>query len=418
MGLILRLVSEHNSNGYDITLQNYFADLAQHLKREIGPITRAAFCLARKKLRWQAFSFLLTQVNEERSAAFAGKLWKKHVIRAVDTTYVTLPCSKQILREFPQHLKNGKHLVHYPTARLTTAVSLVTGQPIDARLMPYTGNDRRACVWFLRSFKAGDLCLLDRGFDGFAVMHEFERRKQYFLIRARVTAEYVRDFLKTEKTSAIIVIDGKTYSGKPSSLRVRIVKSDSWKGKDPLILITNLINEKRDAPHELLSLYLRRWEIETVFNRLKNLFCMEKFHARSPNGIRQEIFAHLIWISLAALATTAIEPMNPAPQSTTVTEGKKMSDKIEREVMPNFKATAEALKRAFFLFVNARILKEKPIKLVRRIIQALSKLSRKRQPGRHYPRISNQPQNTWTLARPKQYREFRNFMKGIQAPLT
>ena len=60
------------------------------------------------------------------------------------------------------------------------------------------------------------------------------------------------------------------------------------------VLLTNLFDMKKFTCDEIISLYFRRWEIENYYRDEKIYLEIEKFHSKSPDGIRQELFAVLV----------------------------------------------------------------------------------------------------------------------------
>jgi hypothetical protein len=48
----------------------------------------------------------------------------------------------------------------------------------------------------------------------------------------------------------------------------------------------------------LRSLYLDRWGVETAFGEMKGFRGLENFHARTPNGVRQEVTAVFLFMLL------------------------------------------------------------------------------------------------------------------------
>ena len=76
-------------------------------------------------------------------------------------------------------------------------------------------------------------------------------------------------------------------------VKMRLIKTYISEKDEPIAIATNLLN--RDfTDKELGEIYTRRWSSETA-NRDATVFeALDAFHARSYNGILQEIFACLI----------------------------------------------------------------------------------------------------------------------------
>ena len=80
-------------------------------------------------------------------------------------------------------------------------------------------------------------------------------------------------------------------------LEIRIALVDI--GKDePEILATNLTSDEFSS-EELRDLYAKRWEIETGYDRLKNLIRIEDYSGRGRILIEQDFYANIFLYNLA-----------------------------------------------------------------------------------------------------------------------
>ena len=69
-------------------------------------------------------------------------------------------------------------------------------------------------------------------------------------------------------------------------------------GKDPMVLVTNLL----DAPAEIISeLYKERWDIELFFKWINQNLRIKKFLGKSENAVKTQIAVALILFLLIAL---------------------------------------------------------------------------------------------------------------------
>ena len=196
----------------------------------------------------------------------------------------------------------------------------------------------------------------------------------------------MREFLESGKTSDVFEIDGETYDGYTDEpLKVRLILSQA--GPEPLLLATSLLDEKKYSNTELIALYRKRWEIEGAFNRLKNLFNVESFHARTGNGILQEIFANLICLSLTSIYTVLAN---------------RRIDRSKRrkyDIYPNFKGALSVLRDQLQVFIEDPRDAEQIRKVLEELEISIARMVCQRQPDRHYPRVSKQPLNKWQTNR-------------------
>jgi hypothetical protein len=390
--------ASRNGNGYDISSQSYFRELSRALGERIEPARRQSVSEARSKLKWQGLEFLLGAANLETGGLPSSLRFKGHLTRAIDGTSFFTPRTPELLEVFnPRTTTSDEGETHYPYGMLVTAINVFTGQPVSARVDDHRASERELLKHLIRQFEPGDLSLLDRGLGGAKVYLEFEKLGQFFIHRAQSTGErstpgYVREFLESEKkqrTIEISVFDEERE--KEFLLRIRLIRGpDDIEGK-PIVFVTNLLDRKRYPRHEIVGLYRKRWSCETLYDRVKNLLKLQKFHTRSHNGILQEIFANLLILSLTALAVTAVV----------------REDEVNVEVeLPSFKNAAESVRRHLFSIVDHRIEGYKPKQVMKQILSEVRAVMYPIRPGRSYPRVSLQPIKSWNLKKSAKLKAF------------
>lgn len=391
------MVASRNGNGYDISSQNYFRELGAHLEKDISPARRQGVSDARAKLKWQALEYLLETANLEAKDLPPSLRFKGHITRAIDGSSFFTPRTDELLMYFsPRNTCSEEGETHYPYGQLVTAVNVYTGQPVRAIVDDYRASERAVLKSMIGGFGPGDLSLLDRGLGGAQVYLEFDQHEQHFIHRTKTTGDhvagYIREFTDSMKEQKIVTIEVKDEeTGVNTQIKLRLIRGpDDSEGK-PIVLVTNLLNKKRYQRPEILLMYRKRWGVETLYDRVKNLLCLEKFHARSHNGIMQEIFSNLLILSLTAIAVTAVV----------------VKDKIDAKVeLPSFKNAAEVIRRHLFSVVDHRIVGVRPKKLIKQILAEVRAIMYPIRPGRSFPRVSMQPIKSWNLKKAAKLRAF------------
>jgi hypothetical protein len=403
MGLTLSLAATRNANGYDISSQNYFRDLGKRLGEKIDPAKHQSISEARSKLGWEAFEFLFHEANIESADLPERFKFKGHLTRAIDGTSFFTPRSKSLLEHFSlRKTKSEEGETHYPYGLLVTAINVYTGQPVHAVVDDYRMSERKLLRKMIADFNPGDLSLLDRGLGGGVTYLDYSIQKQFFIHRSKTSGDrvagYIQKFLASGKKQKLIelkVKDPETSEDITLSLRLILGPIDS-EGK-PIVFVTNLIDKKHYSRREIIALYQKRWSVETLYHRSKKLLALEKFHARSYNGVMQEIFANLLILSLTALAVTSVV----------------VEDKINIEVqLPNFKNASESVRRHLFSVVDQRIDGIKPKKLMKQILDEVRAVMYPIRPGRSYPRVSMQPIQSWNLKKSAKLKAFATRQKN------
>lgn len=394
------MAAHHNSDGYAISSQNYFSELSQFMGESIEPASHQAVSRARSKIDWQAFRHLLQEANQDDVLTGSRFRYRGHVTRAIDGTQLTLPHSEELLEYFDQR-SSSAGLGHYPGALLVTALNVFTGQGKAARVANHICSERDQLMSMIElDFSAGDLSLLDRGFGGDQVFLCFEDHRQYYLCRMRSSGErnalYVQDFLSSREKDRVIrqtVIHQDT--GEEVEIRIRLIRGPKDSEGKRIILATNFTDKTEYSRRSLLKLYRFRWSVETMYGRVKNLLKLEAFHAKSINGVMQEIFANLLVMSLTAI----------------VALGAAAELKLDPDVaVPSFKNAQAVVKRHLIeaICISSRLTKRKSRELAKLMIEEASRVIWKKQPGRSYPRVSKQPIKCWNLAKNKKLKDFKN----------
>jgi hypothetical protein len=150
-----------------------------------------------------------------------------------------------------------------------------------------------------------DVILLDRGYADYSVLSSFVTRSIDFVIRFPISQSFkeLSNFVLSEETDKVLTLKvtpkQKKYvkeNNLNTEIKVRFVKVDL---EDKIeILATTLFNESIE---ELKYLYGCRWGIETYFNRLKNIFELERFSSKKLNNIEQDFYGVFFLTNLESI---------------------------------------------------------------------------------------------------------------------
>lgn len=369
----MKMAVDGNRAGYSISAQDYFAELG--LKPADAP-KKQTVSDARAKVDWQAFEFLLQEAKRDDLEV----PWKGHSVKIADGTKLNLPNADELCERFAiPNTKVGPGF--FPQAWMVTLLNSISGQPIAATVGCHKKSERDLMIELLDSCSPNDVLLLDRGLGGARVYLECAKRGIHFVHRLKTTGDrtalYVQDFIDSKKTSVLYGVDAVDEDGEWVLLWVRLVKGPIDSEGKRIVWATSLLDEENYSVGAIRELYRRRWGIETAYGRIKNLLNLEKFHARTYNGVMQEIFANLTVMSLAAAID--VEASN-----------KLGTDR--RVSAPSFKAVVHVVRRYFSAIAAIeRLTKRKAHELAQKIIEEATLILYKIRPGRSYPRVSKQP---------------------------
>ena len=216
--------------------------------------------------------------------------WRGLLVCAIDGTTLAVPDNPRLLARFTKH--RGNHGgTGYPYVRLVALLTCGTRTVIDAVFGPTTSGETTYTRRLLASLHAGMILLADRNFGAQDLIGEIAATGADVLIR-----------LKNGRKMPILgrYTDG-SYLSKLGRLSVRVIECEitisTPTGRQTGVyrLATTLLDHHRYPAGELITLYHRRWEIETAYLELKSSILGGRvLRARTPTGIEQEVYALLV----------------------------------------------------------------------------------------------------------------------------
>ena len=160
------------------------------------------------------------------------------------------------------------------------------------------------------------------------------------------------------------------------SLPIRLVSYTA--GDTDFCLATSLLDGDRYGVQALSDIYHARWGVEEMYKTGKAV--IERFHAKSERGVRQELYAAFVLIALARQFSNRCDD--------------DISDGDDRPAMrANFKNGLRLVGKE----IEALFLKQAETirQSVARIMTGLSRCIQRERPGRSYQRTSRQSRSKW-----------------------
>lgn len=159
-------------------------------------------------------------------------------------------------------------------------------------------------------------------------------------------------------------------------------------GGTTYILGTTLWDQKKYSIQNLSAVYHSRWGIEELYKISKQLMRIEDFHGQSERGVKQELFAHFVLITLTRLFSNHSE--DDINLQNTADE--------EPQTKLNFKNGLITVGRNIeaLLLRQANLLNE----TINNIIASISTRRQKLRPNRSYDRRSRKPIGKWKPPKP------------------
>jgi hypothetical protein len=159
----------------------------------------------------------------------------------------------------------------------------------------------------------------------------------------------------------------------PKLITARLLRYQ-WPGFRPSWLLTSLRDPQAHPYTELVDLYHRRWQIETIYREWKHSLDIQNLRSHTPAGVIKEIYAQLLlsnlvrWVMTEAVEGTELHPVDLS-YLTTLTH-------IQNALLVMLRLDLRRLSRIY-----------------QQLLTDIRRARIRKRPGRSYPRRSDLPRN-------------------------
>jgi hypothetical protein len=392
---IFRLVFSKNKQGYATTIIELWAQCRTMdvPLPQAKPVAASAMGNARRKLDETIFRTLNARIIRTYEPTLTDDQWQRHRVFAVDGTKMNLP---RPLRA--DGYRTPSDNAHYPQGLVSCLYQLKKKIPYDFDLAAH-GDERKMALSHLQAVRADDVVVYDRGYFSYVLLNAHHQRDIHAVFRLKKNAYKVIDaFIASKETDKVIEIEPSATRQKEirlqhpdivlTPLRLRLIKYVV--AQTTYILGTTLIDEALYRTEAFADLYHARWGVEELYKISKVLIDVEDFHGQTERGIKQELFAHFVLITLNRIFATKVE------QGFSEKDDLSVQDETaarQRHFKVNMKNSLVTLARNLEgLFIRQADLVKKT---VNNIIDSLSRCRQKQRPNRHHKRQSLKPIKKW-----------------------
>ena len=392
---IFSLVANGNHHGVDVHLGDFFRDARRSgLWPDAQAPHRSAVSKARKHVPWTIFQDILHDAVRLAYEVWPHDpvfTWHGMSVFAIDGSKYTLPATEELRQEFDptSGLENpGKG--HYPQCLVSTAYDVFRRLPIARTIVSVNGSERDELAHLLPFMPPHSVLLCDRGYPSYEIFHLLGKQfTGYFVFRCPASSTFpaVEAFVARGKSEALIWIAPSNTAVKHATprqrkrlkaIKLRVILLNSPDGTVS-VLITNLLNTVTYPRTEIIALYFDRWEVEASYKDEKVTLDIECFHARTSNGIRQELMAAMI---MTVIARTMM----------TIAHDDFLTDEQECQ----FKNAILTLASEAALFIPSD--PEQAVGIFHEVLQEMARVKyyRPNTPRPSQPRINKHPVNKWS----------------------
>ena len=339
---------------------DYFFKAIDHSESFIRKVTKSAFCKARKKLKFEAFTQLNLEAVNYFYDHFSPKKWYGFTLLAIDGSTVKLPRTPEVENHFGVWDANGQNPC--PLARISQLFDVLNKITVDAIISPKAIGERVLCESHFLKLMAKDLLLLDRGYPSYWLFNLILSWGSNFCARVQVDQWIaVKKFFRSGKLQKIIQLKVPVSSiakcrelGLDTvDLTLRLIRVELENGKTE-ILITSLLDTDKYPPEIFLDLYRLRWPVEEDYKFMKCRIEIENFTGKSVLSVYQDFHARIFSKNLTTMLTF---PVHQSIEQNN--NGKRYPYQI------NFTQAVSKLKDTIVLLFN------RPLNIVKQLISDL-----------------------------------------------
>lgn len=303
--------------GHKLPLQGTLNRVYQELGEVAEVPTASAYCQARQKLQPGLFVHLNEQVVEGFYRLYGEdgevRRWRGRRVVGIDGSVLNVPDTTETRQHYSvqenQHAEGSR-----VQALSSVCYDLLNDIGLSAGLGKKQAEKQFIFECHLGATGAGDVVVLDRGYADYAVMAFLLKHQREFVIRLpRGGFKEVVAFWESGQWEQVVelVVPRKqrkfvAAQGLAPRIRVRLVKVELENGEVE-VLGTSLLDTKQYPRAEFKVVYGWRWGVETYWDRVKNIFEVERFSGQSVRSIEQDFYGILFLATLEGVLSKRAE---------------------------------------------------------------------------------------------------------------
>ena len=352
-------------------IRSAISSYQETVKREEERYSQQAFSQGRKRIKWEAFRSMHQFSVDEFYANFRYKTYRGYRVSGVDGSKLCLPTHPDTAEEFGIQKSSGNQV----QALCSSLCDVLNGVVIDAVLARHDASEKELAKEHIEQLEKirteKELILFDRGYPSSALIKALEEKGFKYVIRSNVSN--ASSLIKKAKTEDDIVTH--KFSDTKLTLTIRLVQIKIPGTDETEYLLTNIFDSDF-TKEDFLDIYHMRWGIETKYNDLKNKLRIEDFSGTTPLAIRQDFYATMLLLNMAAMIISENE-----------SEIDRMHNSGENKYQykMNVNSVISSLKTdviKMVMYAGTR----KSGKILKKILKNLTQAVVPVRPGRHFPR--------------------------------
>ena len=307
--------------GHKVSLQNALNKFFTELGAVFQVPTASAYCQARQKLKPEVYVHLNEVVCGDFYRLYEAerqvRRWRGHRLLAADGTTLNVPDTPATRQRFSVQSNQlaGSDCVQ---ALASVLYDLLNELGLAAGLGAKQAEKGFLFETHWSATEAGDVLVLDRAYADYTVIAwAFNSHREVVIRFPRGSFTAVNQFWHSAQRERLVTVYAPARARAfvkahhlPTQLRLRLLKVLLPSGEVE-VLGTTLLDRQAYPSAEFKQVYGWRWGEETFFDRLKNVFELERFSGTSLSAIEQDFYGVVFLATLdSVLSKPAQEALN------------------------------------------------------------------------------------------------------------
>lgn len=234
----------------------------------------------------QLYFSLYRKYKNDLADSRTEKVWQ-HLLHIMDSTTITL--FSNVLKGAGRNPKHGKKK---GGIKVHTVLKAEEGVPYHIHFTSAATHDHVMLTKL--KLTNGAFIAMDRAYIDYKVFQEFTENGVFYVTKMKKNLRYTPlcgHFLVNKE--GLVVLSDHTIELKKDDVTHVSRRIEYWeeKKKYSSVLLTNNFELE---PEEIITIYLRRWQIESLFKQLKQNFPLRYFFGETINAIKTQIWVTLI----------------------------------------------------------------------------------------------------------------------------
>jgi hypothetical protein len=195
---------------------------------------------------------------------------------------------------------------------LTTLFHMGTGLPWNWRTGPKDSSEREHLLDMLPSLPPHSLLTADAGYVGYAFTKAEIDRGCHLLVGVGANVRLLKNLGYVRERNGLVYLWPAQVAKRfqqPIVLRLLVLHN----GKQPVYLVTNVLDTQCLSDAQLAELYGRRWGVELLYRHLKQTFQRRKLRSTCADNSQVEMAWSLIGLWAMSLYTQIANQLDGIP---------------------------------------------------------------------------------------------------------